>query len=81
MKPVLAALAAMAAFTAVPAAFAQAQCPDITAVDTDGSGDISMGELRVVMPDVTKAQFTAADADGSGSLSADEYTVLCGGAL
>ncbi len=51
-------------------------------VDTDQSGDLTLEEVQVVMPDLTQEDFDAADADASGTLSEEEYTTLsAGGAM
>ncbi|WDR04446.1 hypothetical protein PSQ90_08805 [Devosia rhodophyticola] len=57
------------------AAFAQAGT-DITALDTDGNGELSLAEVQATMPDVTAEQFAAADLDANGELSATEYATL-----
>ena len=56
------------------------------AIDTDGSGDIDLGELRAaitqISPDADEAtiqkMLTIADADGSGEVDFDEFKKLFG---
>lgn len=71
------ALLAAAALTA-SAAFAFAQAPDFTAVDTDASGTVTMEEAKAAMPDITEEAFAAADTDQSGDLSLEEYAAMAG---
>jgi hypothetical protein len=53
--------------------------PDFATVDSDKSGEVSFGELEIVMPKLTKAAFDAADADKSGGLSATEFATVSDG--
>jgi len=41
--------------------------------DTDGSGTLSMEELRAVYPSVTEEQFAQIDANTDGEVDADEF--------
>lgn len=53
-------------------AFAQ-QPPAFKSADKDGDGVVSPSEMKMVMPDMTQAQWDQADADKSGGLSETEY--------
>jgi len=56
------------------------------AIDTDGSGDIDLGELRAAITQVSPTadedtiakMLTMADADGSGEVDFDEFKKLFG---
>ena len=58
-------LAAFAVLVAGPA-FAQ------TAMDTDGDGYVSLGEIQTAHPEVTADGFAEMDTDGDGLLSLAE---------
>jgi len=73
MKKILISVAALALATS--GAFAQ-NTVDITTVDTDGNGTVSLAEAQAVWKDLTEDAFKAADADGSGELSAEELASL-----
>lgn len=75
MKKMMIAATALSALTLVSA---QAASPDFKAVDTDKSGSVSMEELIVAMPTVTKEQFASVDTDGDGQLSPEEYKKATG---
>jgi Ca2+-binding EF-hand superfamily protein len=70
MKTLLAALAA-AALT-----ISAAQAAELSEVDTDGNGTVSMEEAKAAMPDMTEEAFKAADADESGELNEEELAKL-----
>ena len=70
MKTLLAALAA-AALT-----ISAAQAAELSEVDTDGNGTVSMEEAKAAMPDITEEAFKAADADESGELNEEELANL-----
>lgn len=70
MKKILAVLA-LSAMT-----FAGAQAAEMSAVDTDANGSVSMEEAKAAMPEMTDEQFTAADADGDGSLNEEEFAAI-----
>ena len=70
MKKILAALAV--SLMAVSAA----QAAEMSAVDTDGNGTVSMEEAPAARPDMADDAFTAADANGDGQLDADEFAKL-----
>ena len=72
MKKLLFAAAALAATSTL------ALAADFAAVDADGSGTVSMDEVKAAMPDMTDEAFQAADADGSGDLSPEEFATLAG---
>jgi len=55
-----------------------AQAVELTEIDADNNGVISMEEAKVAMPDLSVEDFTAADADGDGSLNAEELAKLGG---
>lgn len=74
MKKTIITLTALTFLGATSAAFAQAA--SFTDLDTDQSGDLTLQEVQVAMPDLTQDQFNAADADGNGTLSQDEFTAL-----
>ena len=74
MKTITLAIAALGLSTA--AAFAQGATIDISAIDTDGNGTVSLAEAQVVWPDLTQEQFATADADASGELSVEELATL-----
>jgi hypothetical protein len=74
MKTITLAIAVLGFGTA--AAFAQGATVDLTAIDTDGNGAVSLAEAQVVWPDLTQEQFAAADADASGELSVEELATL-----
>ena len=70
MKKILAALAV--SLMAVSAA----QAAEMSAVDTDGNGTVSMEEAKAAMPDLADDAFKAADANADGQLDADEFAKL-----
>ena len=49
---------------------------DLVALDTDGSGGVSIEELLVANDSVTPEAFASADADASGELSVEELAVF-----
>ncbi len=56
----------------VPAAGALAQ--DMTDLDVDGSGGLSMVELQVGYPTLTEDEFAVIDANGDGAVDEAEMT-------
>lgn len=50
-------------------------------VDTDGNGELSYEELKLVWPDLADTEFADADRDGSGGLSVEELNALQSSAL
>ncbi|MCU0826520.1 MAG: EF-hand domain-containing protein [Tabrizicola sp.] len=66
----LALIAALAPFTMVSAALAQATLPDVP--DTDGNGTWSLVELQAVWPDLTEEGFAAIDANVDGAVDTTE---------
>ena len=62
---VLALVVAVGSTGAALAAFSDA--------DADGSGAVSWGELNLLVPDMTEADFASADLDANGELSIEEY--------
>ena len=63
------------------AAFAQSDTDSgFSALDTDGSGGVSLSELQAAGANVTAETFAMHDTDGSGELSAEEYAAWAGGA-
>lgn len=61
------------------AALAQGQDDAFRALDTDGSGGVSLDELRAAGANVSEESFALYDTDGSGELSAAEYAAWTGG--
>lgn len=53
-----------------------AHSAELTEVDTDSDGKVTMEEAKAKMPDLTEDSFKTADADGDGSLNAEEFTKL-----
>ena len=51
---------------------------ELTEIDADNNGVISMEEAKVAMPNLSQEDFTAADVDGDGSLNAEELGGLGG---
>ena len=49
---------------------------DFESVDADQDGSVSLREGRVVIPDLSEADFAAADSDGSGQLNQQEFEAL-----
>jgi opacity protein-like surface antigen len=72
MKKLLIAAAALAATSSL------ALAADFAEVDADGSGAISMEEVKAAMPDMSDEAFQTADADGSGDLSPEEFAAIAG---
>ncbi|SFZ82256.1 EF hand [Devosia enhydra] len=68
-------LAAMAVVALTVPAIAQS-IGDFESVDADQDGSVSLREGRVVIPDLSEADFTAADTDGSGQLNQQEFEAL-----
>ena len=60
------------------AAFAQ-DGSAFSALDTDGSGGVSLAELQAAGANVTEETFALYDTDASGELSAEEYSAWAGG--
>ncbi len=50
-----------------------AYAADFDALDTDGSGGLSIAEVQAAAPNVSTEEFAAYDADGSGELSRGEF--------
>lgn len=57
-------------------AITAAQAAELTEIDTDANGMISMEEAKAAMPDLSEEAFSGADADGDGSLNAEELASL-----
>lgn len=57
-------------------AMTAAQAAELSEIDTNGDGVISMEEAKVAMPDLSEEAFSGADADGDGSLNAEELASL-----
>lgn len=57
-------------------AITAAQAAELSEIDTNGDGVISMEEAKVAMPDLSEEAFGGADADGDGSLNAEELASL-----
>ena len=70
MKKILAALAVSVM------AVSAAQAAEMSAVDTDANGTVSMEEAKAAMPDLADDAFKAADANADGQLDADEFAKL-----
>ncbi len=72
MKKILAALAVSVL------AISAAHAAELSEVDTDGNGTVSMEEAKAAMPDIDEDAFNGADADGDGQLNAEEFAALSG---
>lgn len=51
---------------------AMAFASDLSAMDTNGDGYVTMSEFQQGMPEATAEIFTTADTNGDGALSEDE---------
>lgn len=51
-----------------------AMAGDLTDLDTDGDGLLSLEEVQAEKPEVTEDDFNSYDADGDGFLNEDEFT-------
>ena len=65
-------LALTAGLFASGVAFAASET--FTLVDQDGSGTLTMDEVKAAMPDATAETFAIADANGDGALDEGEFT-------
>lgn len=72
----LAALALSATSFSTAVLAQQTPTPAFTTVNSDKSGEVSYGELQIVLPNVSQDQFNSADADKSGGLSETEFATI-----
>lgn len=63
-----------ATFTLALSLPAMTLASDLSAMDTNGDGYVTMSEFQQVMPEATAEIFTTADANGDGALNEDEVT-------
>ena len=59
---------------AIPALVAApALAQDMTSMDTDGDGMLSMEEMQTTMPDMSEDMFTQVDTNADGMIDQAEY--------